>query len=407
MELKYLFYILSLLFLFELSGAQDSIQNRKDIIWSKRIADSFLDRHPDAVTYDSGAPSQKWNYEQGLMLHALNEMWKHSGEKKYFEFIQKNLDLYIGDSGNIKTYKMSDYNLDNIGPGRAMLAVYQETKQQKYRAAADSLYMQLKNQPRTNEGGFWHKKIYPYQMWLDGLFMAEPFYSRYAVLSGQSGQFDDITNQFIWITKHTKDDQTQLLYHAWDESKIQKWANPQTGKSPSFWGRAMGWYAMALVDVLDIIPVSHPKRKDLVKMFQDFSETILKYRDAKSLLWYQVIDQPDKSGNYLEASASCMFAYCFAKGANKGLLDKKFFTAAEQTFQKITGTFVSYDSKGMIDLHGTCRGVGLGGNPYRDGSYQYYISETQRTNDMKGIGPFLLTAIEIENGEKLSHNDPK
>lgn len=375
--------------------------------WARRIAESFLVRHPEAVTYDTGMPDQKWTYEQGLMLVALHQMWLHSGDKKYLDFVHKNLDQYVGENGSIRTYKLTDYNLDLVCPGRALLSIYQATQQQKFRAAADTLRRQLREQPRTHEGGFWHKKIYPYQMWLDGLFMAEPFYASYAQMFTEPAAYDDIANQFIWIEKHTRDPKTGLLYHGWDESKQQRWADPETGCSPSFWGRAMGWYAMALVDVLDFFPKDHPRRMEIIVILRRLSEALVKYRDPKTGLWYQVVDQGDRNGNYLESSASCMLVYAFAKGANKGYLDRGFFKIAQASFKGVVENMVTIDDSGMVNLHHTCKGAGLGGNPYRDGSFEYYISEPQRTNDMKGIGPFLLAAIELEKGKPVKRYEVK
>jgi unsaturated rhamnogalacturonyl hydrolase len=379
----------------EFSTTQNQVT---DSLWSTRIARSFLLRHPNAVTYDSGSPDRKWNYEQGLMLVALLEQWRHSGDGRYFEFVEKNLDQYVDSTGRIATYRLTDYNLDNIGPGRALLAVYKKTKQEKYLAAADTLKRQLEEQPRTEEGGFWHKKIYPYQMWLDGLFMAQPFAAWYAAMFKQPEAFDDIANQFIWVARHTYDPDTGLYYHAWDESKQQQWADPETGHSPNFWARAMGWYAMALVDVLDFFPRSHPKRETLVEILRTLARGVARFQDSSSGLWYQVVDQGERKGNYLEASASCMFAYALAKGVNLGCLDRSYFAVAERAFQGIIDSLVTVDQNGYIDLHRTCRGAGLGGKPYRDGSFEYYVSEPTRTNDMKGIGPFLLAAIELERG---------
>lgn len=236
-------------------------------------------------------------------------------------------------------------------------------------------------------------------MWLDGLFMAEPFYAWYSAMTNEPKWFDDIMNQFVFVYKHTRDPKTGLLYHGWDESKQQRWANPGTGCSPNFWGRAIGWYAMALVDVLDILPKNHPRRHELLSILNDVSATLLKYQDKKTHLWYQVLDQGGRAGNYLEASASSMFAYAFARGVNQNYLEKKYSKVARETFQGIIENLVSVDPNGFVDLLHTCQGAGLGGKPYRDGSYEYYISERQRTNDMKGYGPFLLAAIEIERGE--------
>jgi unsaturated rhamnogalacturonyl hydrolase len=382
-----------------LTGVNDSLRISSTWPWSKRIAESFVLRHPGSVTYDSGSPNQRWNYEQGLMLVALRQMWLHTNDQRYFDFIKGNIDQYVEESGSIKTYKYEDFNIDNVAVGRALLTLYEKTGEQKYKSAADTLRKQLRNQPRTNEGGFWHKQIYPYQMWLDGLFMAEPFYAWYSVMTNEPKWFDDIVNQFVFIYKHTRDPKTGLLYHGWDESKQQRWANPATGCSPNFWGRAIGWYAMALVDVLDILPKNHPRRHELLSIFKDVSATLLKYQDKKTHLWYQVLDQGGRADNYLEASASGMFAYAFARGVNQNYLGKQYAKVARETFQGIIENLVSVDPDGFVDLLHTCQGAGLGGKPYRDGSYEYYISERQRTNDMKGYGPFLLAAIEIERGE--------
>jgi unsaturated rhamnogalacturonyl hydrolase len=366
--------------------------------WSARIGESFLMRHPGGVTYDSTLPDRKWTYEQGLMLVAFHQMWLHSGDVRYANFIRENLDQFVNDSGRIATYRKTDFNLDNIGPGRGLLWAYSETKNEKFRRAADSLRDQLRLQPRTREGGFWHKKIYPYQMWLDGLFMAEPFYALYATTFNQPDVYDDIVNQFVWVAHHTRDSVTGLYYHGWDESREQRWADKATGCSPSFWGRSMGWYAMGLVDVIDILPDTYARRGELVALLKVWAAGIVKYQDVKSGLWYQVVDQGTREGNYLEASASAMFVYALARGANRGYLDQSYFANAEKGFAGLTQNLVTVDEKGFVNLHHTCKGVGLGGNPYRDGSFAYYVGEPQRTNDMKGYGPLLLAAIEIEKG---------
>ncbi len=367
-------------------------------LWSVRIGNAYLLRHPDANMSDSGSTNTKWNYEQGLMQWALLRLWQSSGDERYFDFVRRNLDLFVGADGSIRTYKRTDYNLDNIGPGRALLEVYKQTRENKYRFAADSLRRQLMEQPRTQDGGYWHKKIYPHQMWLDGLFMAEPFYATYAAMTGEDSAFDDIVNQFMLIARHTLDSATGLYYHGWDESREQRWANPVTGCSPVFWGRSIGWFAMGLVDVLEVLPATHPQRSELESMVQRLAEALLRFQDPSTGLWYQVVDQGGREGNYLESSASCMFAYFFARGTNRKYLDKKFFAAAEQAFAGITQRQVRADDSGRVDLYNTCAGTGLGGTPYRDGSYQYYVSVPRRTNDLKGLGPFLLAAIELEKG---------
>jgi unsaturated rhamnogalacturonyl hydrolase len=360
-----------------------------------KIFDSFLKRCPDSIYYQEELKSKKWNYEQGLILEAFRQILLTTKDKKYFQYIRQNIDHYVRDDGTIDTYKYDDFNIDNIAPGRSLVFLNQITGIEKYKKAADLLRTQLQNQPRTNEGGFWHKKIYPYQMWLDGLYMGEPFYAMYSKNYNDPSAFDDIVNQFVFIYNHTKDKKTGLLYHAWDESKEQKWADRITGQSPHFWGRAIGWYMMAIVDVLDFFPIDHPKRDQLIKIFQTLSETLLKFKDVKTNLWYQVIDLPKRKGNYIEASASCMFTYAFAKGSNMGYLDPKFGSIAEKSFESIMKFLTVEDKDGKINLLHTCQGAGLGGDPYRDGSYEYYINEPQRTNDFKGYGPLMLAANEL------------
>ncbi|HEX3073823.1 MAG TPA: glycoside hydrolase family 88 protein, partial [Ignavibacteriales bacterium] len=258
------------------------------------------------------------------------------------------------------------------------------------------LRSQLKTHPRTSEGGFWHKKIYPNQMWLDGLYMAEPFYTQYAQTFNEPEALNVVAKQFELIDKHLKDRETGLYFHGWDESGQMKWADPVKGTSPNFWGRALGWYMMALVDVLDYMSEDHPAHAKLVKSFQDLSASLLNYRDGEKKLWHQIIDKGGKEGNYLEASASMMFIYAYAKGYNEGYLDRKYYGAAMESFNAALKYLVTMDESGAIYLNHTVSVGGLGGNPYRDGSYEYYLSEPQRVNDFKGYGPFLLAAIELE-----------
>ncbi|RPI76238.1 MAG: glycoside hydrolase family 88 protein, partial [Ignavibacteriales bacterium] len=239
------------------------------------------------------------------------------------------------------------------------------------------------------------KKIYPYQMWLDGLYMAQPFYTRYAAMFNEPEIFDDAAKQFLLIEKYLKDEKTGLYYHGYDESKEQKWADPETGRSPNYWGRAIGWFMMALVDVLDYFPEDHPEREEIINILKNLSSSLLDYRDEETKLWYQIVDAGSREGNYIEASSSSMYTYAFAKGVNKGYLDKKYLNIARESFDSIFKHLVTYNDEGNIFLNNVASVGGLGGKPYRDGSFEYYISEPKRTNDFKGYGPFLLSAIEI------------
>lgn len=276
------------------------------------------------------------------------------------------------------------------------MLLYRVTGEEKYKKAADLIRSQLKNHPRTTEGGFWHKKIYPNQMWLDGLYMSEPFYAEYAQIFHETADFDDIANQFVWMEKHTRDDKTSLLYHAWDESRQQKWADKTTGRASQFWGRAMGWYAMALVDVLDYFPENHPRRSELVNILNREMTALERVQDKKSGVWWLILDKRGEKGNYLEASASAMFVYAMAKGVRRGYLPASFLKSANKAYTGIQKEFLTNSVGGKLTLEKTIGGAGLGGNPYRAADYNYYIGEKVVTNDPKGVGAFLLAASEME-----------
>jgi unsaturated rhamnogalacturonyl hydrolase len=258
----------------------------------------------------------------------------------------------------------------------------------------------MKGHPQTSEGGFWQKKVYPYQMWLDVLYMASPFLAEYAALTRNNLMLDDIAHQLILVEKKTRNPKTGLLYHAWDETKEQSWADKITGCSPNYWGRALGWYVMAIVDCLDFLPIEHPKRGEIIGLFERLVPAIGAVQDSKSGVWYQVLDMPDKAGNYLESSCSAMFVYAIVKGVRKGYLSKRFLSIAIKGFKGIIENLVETDSTGNLNLLKVCSGAGLGKHPdrgdYRDGSFEYYIGEEIRTNDRKGVGPFILAALEIE-----------
>jgi unsaturated rhamnogalacturonyl hydrolase len=358
----------------------------------------------DAAKKEDGYPA-KWTYDHGLVLKGIERVWLNTGDRRYLEFIQRSMDHFVTDEGTIRTYSLDEYNIDHILPGRNLLLLYRVTGQEKYRKAAALLREQLKTHPRTNEGGFWHKKIYPYQMWLDGLYMGEPFYAEYAATFHDDAAFDDIAKQFIFMERHARDDKTGLLYHGWDESRKQRWADPQTGRSPNFWGRAMGWYAMALVDTLDYFPQKHPQRAELIAILNRVARAVAKYQEPRSGLWYQVLDKAGAKGNYLESSAACMFVYALAKGVRSGYLPASYIRVAESGYRGIGKEFLKTDANGQLNLEGTVSVAGLGGNPYRDGSYEYYLSEKVVTNDPKGVGALLLAATEMELRAKKSPRD--
>jgi unsaturated rhamnogalacturonyl hydrolase len=348
---------------------------------------------------ESGKPS-RWTYEHGVVLKGIEGVWLSTGDGSYFSFIQKGIDNFINDDGTIRTYRPEDYNLDNINPGKNLLFLYKVTGQDKYRKAAMLLREQLKSHPRTSDGGFWHKKIYPSQMWLDGLYMAQPFYAEYAQTFHQDADFDDIAKQFVLMERHSRDPKTGLLYHGWDESKQQKWADPKTGHSPNFWDRAMGWYAMAIVDTLDYFPTQHPQRPELIAILNRLAKAVSVYQDKSSGLWFQIMDKGTEKGNYLESSGSAMFVYALAKGVRNGYLAPSYSSVARKGYKGLVERYVKTDANGQTNLEGTVSVAGLGGNPYRDGSYEYYLSEKVVTNDPKGVGAFLMAINEMEIADK-------
>ena len=362
---------------------------------SQRLADTFIAQHPDSIVIGNRTTA-RWDYEQGLMLRALERVWQRTGDKRYFTYLQHDVDEFVRADGSIRTYKPEEYQLDNLATGRALLLLAQTSvpNNEKYRKAAALLRQQLREQPRTKEGGFWHKKTYPNQMWLDGLFMAAPFYAEYSALTGDQAGLDDVAQQFALVEKHLVDPKTGLLRHGYDESHQQKWADPATGQSPNAWDRAIGWYAMALVDVLDYLPATSPHRAELTKDLQRLAPVLAKYQDAKTGLWYLVMGHESEKGNYPEASGSAMFAYALAKAARLGYIDKKYAQVARKGYEGIVNTFVKPDASGALALGGTVSVGGLGGTPYRDGSLTYYVSEPLRVNDLKGLGPLILAGIE-------------
>ncbi|NQU86901.1 MAG: glycoside hydrolase family 88 protein [Mariniphaga sp.] len=405
MKIKKILFILTLtlfsLFFNTVSVSQNKILNETGIKMAVKMADSEILQFPDASTVDFD-PRGKWNYTPGLIASAMIELWKQTGNQKYFEYAKGYADKFINEKGEISGYKRSDFNIDKINSGKFLFELFKTTGDEKYKKAIFVLRDQLLDHPRTSEGGFWHKKRYPYQMWLDGLYMGAPFYARFA-LDYEPKALDDVINQFKTVDKYTFNKKSGLNYHGWDESREQKWADPETGCSPHFWGRAMGWYAMALVDVLDYIPENNPDRKEIIEILNQVAEGIKKHQDKKTGLWYQVLDLPEREGNYLESSVSSMFVYALLKATRLKLIDESFRKTAIIGYEGILNNFIKENDNKSISLTTTCSVAGLGGDPYRPGTFEYYVGEPVRDNDPKGVGPFILASIEI--GIKI--NKPK
>lgn len=363
-------------------------------LWATKIAETQMKHNPELWMSDF-VKAPKWDYTQGLIAKSLTELYLFTDDKQYLDYVKTFADFFINENGEIKTYKSEDYNIDRLNGGNFLFDIYNETRDVKYLKAIELLRSQLKTHPRVAEGAFWHKKVYPHQVWLDGLYMGSPFYCRYAAIFDKPALFDDVYRQFKIADKYTLDSKTGLNYHGWDESKTQKWANSETGQSPNFWSRSIGWYMMAIVDVLDYFPINHPNRPELILILNRLSNSLLKFQDKKTGMWYQVTNLPKKKGNYLESTGTVMYCYAMAKGANKGYLPQKFRKVAEKIFYGVIKHSTQINEDGTTSISRCCSVAGLGGTPYRDGSFEYYISELIRNDDPKAVGPFILAAIEL------------
>lgn len=338
-----------------------------------------------------------WNYIDGCMMTSLYSIYKLSGDRKYLDFIDKFVDWYVFEDGSIRGYNLETFNLDNLNEGRILFDLYKETGKEKYNKAIALLYRQIKKQPRTEFGNFWHKAIYPNQVWLDGMYMSEVFYTRYVSEAGD-GDFSEIIRQFESVFDHMYDKEKRLYYHGWDCSKQAFWADKQTGLSKNFWLRSIGWYCVALIDVLSYLPDgAAAAKKTLGGIFRTTIEGLEQYIDPKTNMFWQVVNMIGREGNYAETSGSAMIAYAMMKGARLGYVDKRFAKVGEKVFNGICEKYLK-ETDGKLNLGGICLVAGLGpdDNRRRDGSYEYYISEPVVENDAKGTGPFVMAYTEIK-----------
>ena len=339
-----------------------------------------------------------WNYIDGCMILAMIETWKTTGEQKYIDFAEKYIDHRVQEDGSINGYKVEEYNLDNVNAGKTLFLLYDITGKEKYRKAYELVYTQLLGQPRTEQGNFWHKKIYPWQVWLDGLYMSQPFYMEYATKKGDYELYKDIYSQFHNVVSMMRDEKTGLYYHACDTSKTMFWCDPETGLSKNFWLRALGWYSMALLDTLaqanpEVMPEEYAWMKGV---FRDLIDSMLAFRDEKGM-WYQVVNLKDRKPNYPETSGSAIMAYSILKGVRLGFLPESYRAFGEQAFEGICERYLT-EKDGKLNLGGICLVAGLGGPQKRDGTFEYYMSEPIVENDAKGVGPFLLAYTELMKG---------
>lgn len=375
----------------------------KELPMSVRLAESEMVRCPESWQLDF-QPKLKWDYCHGVELQAFLRLEEMYGDSRYFDYAEAYCDTMVREDGTVVAYKREEFSLDRVNTGKILFNMYARTGEEKYKKALDLMYSQFADQPRTKEGGFWHKKVYPHQMWLDGLYMGCPFYAEYAARFNHPEAYQDIINQFCVVARHTYDPATGLYRHAWDESCEQFWCDKTTGQSAHSWGRAMGWFAMALVESLEFIPVNEPNRDSLLAILDNVLVQIERYQDSKTGLWYQVLDRSGDKGNYLESTVSAMFIYSIYKGVRLGVVPEKYMTVADKGFEGFMKRFIKVDKKGVVSITDCCAVAGLGGKNNRSGDYEYYINETIRDNDPKAIGPFINACLERER--LIPHEGP-
>jgi len=355
----------------------------------------MLDEFIDMYIQNYHSYKDKWNYEDGCILKGAWDLYISTGAESYKDFVLKYIDEFIDKQGSIKGYDPQSYHLDDISSGKVLFDLFGIIQETRLTNAIELLYGQIKTQPRTKAGSFWHKDIYPHQVWLDGLYMVMPFYIKYEKKFNSCRNIPDIVNQFINVRKYMKNDKTGLYYHGYDESRLEAWADRVTGVSPNFWGRAEGWFVMALVDVLkEMNGMAAELQEGLRDMLREAIDGLLEYQDSETGMWYQVIDRGRGDGNYLETSATLMIAYSILKGCRLGLLDQRY---KEYGVKAFNGTVKKYliQEGGKTVLTGICSVAGLGNTPYRDGSFKYYISEKIVANDPKGVGALMMAHSEV------------
>lgn len=375
----------------------DPMNAETALAWGTRLAESEISRYGDSLSYDGfdliGNRGSAWRYTTGLLAQSMDDLTLAGSDEKFAEYAKATLDSYITDEGEIRTYDPKEFNIDKINSGKMLLRLYERYGDEKYLEAAGALRAQLADHPRTSEGAFWHKEKYPWQLWLDGVYMGMPFLAHYSLLAEDEEGLEEAVNEFLVSRRHLRDAETGLYYHAWDEKKQQNWADPETGLSRYFWSRGMGWYAMALVDILDLIPEERGDlREPLIVIVQEIADTLIEFR-SEAGNWYQITDKPDATGNYLEASGSSMFVYMLAKAVNKGYISKDKKEVVVGAYKDLVEQFINVETDGTVSLMNVCAVAGLGFG--RDGGYAYYMSEPVMSNDPKGTAPFIMAGIQV------------
>lgn len=370
-----------------------------------KILDRYIDQlieqsTPEAPVWNiekirEGSKST-WNYIDGCMIKAIIELYLITRNRRYLNFADAFTGRFVREDGSIESYDPKEYNLDNVNAGKTLFDLYKLTGKEKYRRAMDTVYSQLEEQPRTSTGNFWHKKIYPNQIWLDGLYMAQPFYMQYELTYNEGKNCLDSFQQFLNVYSLMRDLRNGLYYHAYDDSRESFWCDKVTGLSDNFWLRALGWYAMALIDTMEVMPEETlgAEKKELNRIYKELIDSMLPYQDEKTGMWYQVVNRGGIRPNYLETSGSAIFAYAIMKSVRLGFLEENYFQYGRKAFDGICSTYLS-EENGELQLDGICLVAGLGNKEMREGTFDYYMREPIVKNEAKGVAPLILAYIEI------------
>ncbi len=352
--------------------------------WAEKACEALMAKfEPEQL------PPDRFHYHQGVFLSGMEKCWRETGNNKYYDYLKRWVDSQILADGSIKKYNPDE--LDDIQPGVLLYTLYEQTGDERYKKALHTLVPLLKNWKTNPSGGFWHKERYPNQMWLDGLYMAGPIAVQFASTFGESEYYDMMTYQALLMAQHTKDEKTGLLYHGWDETKEAEWADPETGLAPEFWGRAIGWYPVALLEMFEYLPADHKDMPELIKILQDLLIALTNYQDSETGLWYQVVDKPDQPDNWTENSCTSLYVHAIAKAVRLGYLDEKYMKYAWKGYQGVIDT-LTFDENDRVVIGSICIGTGIG-------DYAHYIARPTSENDLHGAGAFILMCVEMSQAK--------
>ena len=356
--------------------------------WGVRFADLILTRWPDPATIDPNRNG--WEYNTGIVLFKMTKTYERTQDPRYLDYIRRWVDGYVDEQGRLGWDQTRTHNLDYIQPGMLILFLYEQTGAEKYRIAARAVREAFDKIPRNADGGFWHKGIYPNEMWIDGIYMGEPFLVRYGKLFGDAAFCNDTAvAQATLVAEHAFDKKTGLLFHAWDQDKNAAWADPTTGVSPILWSRGMGWYVMAMVDILEILPKEHPGYPRLLALLKENARGLKATQDPKTGLWFQVLDQGDRAGNWIETSSSGMFIYALKKAVDLGLIDREYLAVAERAWQGLPA-FIETDASGQPVFTGAVQGMGV------QKDFAGYVAVPRLRNSTHGLMAIQIAASRME-----------